>query len=432
MHGLLILVSLLGLVCCQDETLESVKAGLEVAEGLGAVMESGDFSKTMRKLATAAGPFLGAIGPAIGFIMLFTNQKDPHIEFMKEMLSKIENRFDKVDQKFDEVKKLIDWSKVQIQLADHESTIKTLSHALENLYKADKVTQEDHKDRFIRLYESMWADDPLVIYNHIDSTGVFHGNLLDEAKAYTENHRSKVQRFMLGLTDLVLRGVSVELSYHQLQNKTAFRNEREKYWKDVIGKMRRAMKRADSSIARGYTTQMKKDVDKLLVNNRGKSHSDFASTAYNFLMEKFNWRDWLVISYNELNGGSKHWQRVCSGYLKFRNQGRNIAIASVPRYRTPIGKNRKSEAQKIMNDLGITKVKKTGLFKWGRRTVIKGADEIYKSAPGTVTKRCYPYSAFGVIRAGSGTAYKAPKDRLLRKHKSYKRYKTKYDIHIFG
>ena len=222
MLRLIVIVSLLTFVHCQDD-VEAVKSGLDMAESLGAVMESGNFGKTMNKLATTAGPYLGAIGPAIGLIMLFTgDQADPHIEFMKEMLAKIENRFDKVDQKFDEVKRLIDWSKVQIQLSSHESTIKTLSHALENMYKASGVTQDDHRDRFIRLYESMWADDPLVIYNHIDSTGVFHGNLLDEARAYTENHRGKVQQFMIGLTDLVLRGVSVELSYHQLKKQNSF------------------------------------------------------------------------------------------------------------------------------------------------------------------------------------------------------------------
>ena len=223
MLRLLVIVSLFTLVHCNDD-VDAVTTGLEMAQSLGAVMESGDFGKTMSKLATTAGPYLGAVGPAIGLIMLFAggDQEDPQITFMKEMLATIENRFDQVDQKFDEVKRLIDWSKVQIQLSSHESTIKTLSHALENMYTASELAQDDYKDRFIRLYESMWADDPLVLYNYIDSTGVFHGNLLDEARAYTENHRGKVQQFMIGLTDLVLRGVSVELSYHQLTKQNRF------------------------------------------------------------------------------------------------------------------------------------------------------------------------------------------------------------------
>ena len=145
--------------------------------------------------------------------------------------------------------------------------------------------------------------------------------------------------------------------------------------------MQQAMKNADSSIASGYKTQMKSDVDELLINYRKSSHSDFATATYDFLMEKFYWRDWLVISYNELSGGNNHWQRVCSGYLKFRDQGINIAIASVPRSRTPIGESGKAAAEKIIDDLDLTKTVKTGLFKTGRKTVIRGAEEIYKQAP---------------------------------------------------
>ena len=200
MYWLLAILSMLALAKSQDD-IEAVKSGLEVAESLGSVMESGNFGKTMSKLARVAGPYLGAIVPALGFIMMFTNQADPNIQFMKNMLAKIENRFDKVDQKFDEVKRLIDWSKVQIQLSDHENTIKILSHALENLYKASKASQMDNKERFIRLYESNWADDPMAIFKHIDSSGVFHGNLLQEAMKYTENHRGKVQCYVYDRTN---------------------------------------------------------------------------------------------------------------------------------------------------------------------------------------------------------------------------------------
>ena len=239
--------------------------------------------------------------------------------------------------------------------------------------------------------------------------------------------------FMIGLTDLMLRGVSVELSYNRLKGKSlAFRKERKRYWNGIIQSMRKTMAAASRKLksAKIYRDEMKKDVDKILVNYKKRSHSEFAEAAYNFLMEKYQWRDWLVISYNDISGGSKHWQRVCSGYLKFRVQGRNFAIASVPRYRRPIGHSTmKDAANKIINDLKISKTKKTGLFGWGRATVIKGAEEIFNGAPAEPKTICRPYAAFGVIRSGSGTVYKAPPNRLLRQHKKYKRYRTKYDVY---
>ncbi|KAK3086404.1 hypothetical protein FSP39_017941 [Pinctada imbricata] len=408
-----------------QDTTAAIENGLALGESLATIMESGNFRSSMSKLATSIGPYLGAIGPAVGIIMAFTNQKDPQIEFMKTMLKRIENRFDKIDEQFKQLTNQVNWNKYEIQLSKHESTIRTLSKNLGAVYKASSGSRPGQIRSFIRTYDSNWKNDPQVLMTYTTGTGLFHENLIDMFKTYTENHRGKVQKFMLGLTDLILRGVSVELAYLEFINETAsYKKDRKNYWTREVKKMRNFMSKIDRGLysSRLYLPQMGKDIDKLLINNKGRKHSDFATIAYNFLMEKFNWRDWLVVSYNDVKGGSKHWVKQCSGTIKFRNQGRNIVIASVRRSSTPILKVKKSKdaAEKIFKDMKIFDSKRFNPF------LFMGADKIYKSFPSTVRDRCSPYSGAGVIMNKANPAYKAPSHRLLQKKNPF------FSVHLFG
>ncbi|KAK3086818.1 hypothetical protein FSP39_023957 [Pinctada imbricata] len=438
MHRLLLFITPLLAFAYGQDTAAAVENGLALGESLATIMESGNFGSSMSKLATSVGPYLGAIGPAVGIIMAFTgDQSDPQIEFMKTMLERIETRFDQIDEQFKQLTNQVNWNKYEIQLSKHESTIRTLSTNLGAVYKASASSRPGQIRSFIRTYDSNWKNDHEVLMTYTTDTGLFHENLIDMFKTYTENHCGKVQKFMLGLTDLILRGVSVELAYLEFINETAsYKKDRKTHWTEEIKKMKTFMSKVDKNLrsSKVYLDQMSKDMDKLLTNNKGVKDSDFATIAYSFLMEKYNWRDWLVVSYDDIKGGNNHNVKACGGVLKFRTQKRNLVIASVQRSRTPILKNSTSKmaAEKILEDLKIHKTIKTGLFKQGRRTEIKGAKDIYKTLPSIIRDKCSPYSGAGVIKTGSKTAFQAPPNRLLQKRKKYKNYGTKYDTFLFG
>ena len=59
----------------------------------------------------------------------------------------------------------------------------------------------------------------------------------------------------------------------------------------------------------------------------GRSHRDFAIELRDYLMNKYFWRDWVVISYNEIGTYDSHCMNT---WVWFRNYGRNLAVASVP------------------------------------------------------------------------------------------------------
>ncbi|KAK3084931.1 hypothetical protein FSP39_021576 [Pinctada imbricata] len=408
---------------------EVIQKGLDMGLALGEVMADKSFESSMSMLAKNVGPFLGALAPAVEILMNFIGGESDELKFMKEMFAKIERRFDMVDDRFKDVSKKIDWSTTQISLGKHENTIKVLNHALQNIVQARKEVVGDYRDKFIRLYESNWKDDPYVLYNSVTSDSLLQKNVIAILKPYMENHRGKIQKFLLGLTELVVRGISVELSYLQMKNKTIFREERQKYWTDKLASMRKVMLKADSDIKMNYSEQLKIDVEKLLRNNDGSSHEDFAKLSYDFLSEKFDWRDWFVVSYDELHGGKKHWVRYCGGLSLFRKHGRNTVIASVPKNKMSINNDTSTENKQVLKKVDSLCKR----YNYGYDPI--GCDNskgLFNRLPSEVKTGCR-YAGAGVIRIEKKKIeIKGSKHRLyVRRRGCYKHGHDKYGYSVF-
>ncbi|KAK3086008.1 hypothetical protein FSP39_012077 [Pinctada imbricata] len=241
---------------------ESIHKGLDIGLALGEKMAEVAFESSMTMLAKSFGPFLGALGPAVEFLMNFIGGDSEELAYMKKMFENIERRFDMVDDRFKGVNRQIKWSSTQINFGKHENTIKVLNHALQNVVQAREEVVGDYRDKFIRLYENNWKNDPYVLYSSVTSDSLINKNVIVILKSYLENHRGKIQNFLLGLTELVVRGISIELSYLQMKNKTVFREERQKYWMDKVASMRKVMLKADSDIKKNYKKQIEIDVSK--------------------------------------------------------------------------------------------------------------------------------------------------------------------------
>ena len=152
------------------------------------------------------------------------------------------------------------------------------------------------------------------------------------------------------------------------------------------------MKREDAAIKLWKSTY-KKDVKQMLVEKEGLSNSEFSSELYDFLWKKYDWRDWLVVVYNDVWGNDNHKGYDC-GLRLWRKNKRNVNINSLPR------------GTGNMNINKLTKELKRGSYQVYDRVVYhkpncvergpnprscvinrKGADRIYKDLPYWVKSR---------------------------------------------
>lgn len=109
---------------------DRIDHGLAAAIELAKVIGNDDFDGTMGKLVTSVTPYLGMVGPVIGFMFSVMREKkqSPELMFMQKMLAQIERRFDEIDKKLENVVQEIKWSRVQTQFFYYERKILSLRH----------------------------------------------------------------------------------------------------------------------------------------------------------------------------------------------------------------------------------------------------------------------------------------------------------------
>jgi len=70
-------------------------------------------------------------------------------------------------------------------------------------------------------------------------------------------------------------------------------------------------------------------MDNLLLKHKGHSNEKFTSIAYYFFTQKYNWREWFVLTYNEIWSFKNHRVFSSQGTFRFRAYGRNIVVSIV-------------------------------------------------------------------------------------------------------
>ena len=192
-------------------------------------------------------------------------------------------------------------------------------------------------------------------------------------------------------------------------------------WDRKIKQLVNKMESYDRIVTKRWRKQIKKDIRQKLAAWHGRSNSNFAKRLYDFLSEKFDWRDWHIVAYNKLKGGSRHWVKWCGGYKSFRKHGRNLVVASLDNGRKRI--NKKAAAKKL--DKVPTRYKKLNSRR-GTRTYNRKAEDIYKKHfPRKFRSGC-TYAAAGVIEKNAGVAHRAPAHRLVVRNNG------KFKLHVFG
>lgn len=379
--------------------------GLQAGTELTKAIADKNFKGTMGKLATKVGPYLGMVGPVVGILFSVTGrtQDSDELQFMRNMLATIENRFDQVDQKLDELARKIDWNTAQIQFFLIEKKILPMKIELDKFFNAsNKEEVASFQKTFTNMYECVYENSGQLLYQLIVSRGsIFSNNLLQEVMRASDSDRRAIQVFMLGLTKLLLVGSQIELTYCKLKHPSSLDRLKTK-WTRQMDQLRLAMEAADRKVKNKYPEVSLKNGKMILTHSQGNSSTNqkAAEDVYKKLTKKFYWRNWFVAVYDDIKGHQNHQVGYCNGYHVFRHAGFNLLVASNLKKTAALDKY---TAEKIINSATIVR------NVWWFSSDLN-AKEIYKSVNAFRTCK---YTAFGVIRSNAHVHIKAEYSRLV-------------------
>ncbi|XP_062567630.1 uncharacterized protein LOC134229862 [Saccostrea cucullata] len=321
-----------------QKATDVVKAGIEATVAITDIIEG---VQVLTKFSTMLGkvnPYLAAIGPVMDIITIFLpKQEDPTLTFLKTKFSEVDSKFRNMERLFDQVTNLIKSKALKTQFSGIEQSVKVLSYRLNMLMKAPKDAVNGQKSRFIKDFEVSYQSAAKKIYNGIMTKQHFTDNIPDEAMAYSNYDRRKMQSVMAGCVGLLMTAVKVNLAYLELTNNRANYEMEKREWEKNIKDVLQKVKDVDQQVTHAWGDQKFKDLKQLSAQYRHENHEQFAKRLFNFYSKKYYWRDWVVIVYNEMaenTGTNGHAFDLCGGDKYLQKDGRNVLTSSVPKERS--------------------------------------------------------------------------------------------------
>ena len=65
---------------------DKINTGLQLGKEIAGLLDDKAFTSSLATIGASIGPYLGAIGPFIGFGMAFIPSESPELKFMKNMM----------------------------------------------------------------------------------------------------------------------------------------------------------------------------------------------------------------------------------------------------------------------------------------------------------------------------------------------------------
>lgn len=248
-----------------------------------------------------------------------------------------------------------------------------------------------------------------------------------------EHNRPLTQTFMTDLFKLLVLSVTNELAYRSIKYPKASYLYQENIWKQRLHNVTARMMKFDETIKNKYHEQAEKDILNFAKANPTSSltNEHFSKKLYDFLVQKFYWRDWFVIVYKPISGDANHNNNVCDGYRKYRTYGRNIVVSSVIQTKTQINTTEAS----IIIDRVNTKSQycNTCTHNYNCAEICStsnlNAMHIFTYQLPPMTKDCSVYSSAGVIDSWVDLWYQGLPKRLVQKRTPGS---NSYSIHLFS
>lgn len=418
-----------------DNELNEIKSGLTFADSLVISTQQHTFPTFMTSAASTALGFISGTLKFVGFIISFLGTNESHeLLAIKRLYTQVNTRFDAVDVQLSAIQKQIDWSRLKLQFGDLERNIKSESIYLRGIYMSPIASKDIEKEFFLHAWESNCWVCALNLYHGImGSDAGFSDDILQVAMNTFEYSRPLTQTFMTGLFKLLVISVTNEIAYRSLKHPKVSYLYQERLWEQRLQNVSARMLIFDEKIKNKYHEQAEKDIVNFAKVSQTLTNEHFTKKLYDFLVQKYYWRDWLVIVYKPIRGDAYHNNNVCDGYRKYRTYGRNIAVSSVIQTKKPINT---TEAGIIISRVNTEHYycqdgPCTTNYDCSPRcsTYKDNSIAIFTQQLPIRTKNCSVYASAGVIDSWVDLWYQGLPTRLVHKRTPGS---NSYSIHLFG
>ena len=311
-----------------NEQKQIMRRGVEAGKKFTELLEKGSFTDAMANADTYVFPWMAAIELVFDFVgSFFPDTEELILEEIIRGFKQVNARLDIIINELGEIKKLIKWKDMEVRFGDIEARIRLLDSTLKDTLRSPN--RKDGVNQFISIFNSQYQSAGFFLYDSVAKNDqVFSKNLLSAAMKFSDNTRKQTQKFSKGLLGLLLKAVNVEIGAEKFKR---LNTGRKVIWQDRMKECRRAMQAADKALeTEGWKNQMKVDSDRTGYSLREeKNHWTFCWKLYDFLAEKYYWRKWMVLAYNEVKGYSKHAVDLPKhAHKSFRKYGRNYIVVS--------------------------------------------------------------------------------------------------------
>ena len=325
-----------------------IRSGLDTGKAIANFMSSGNFKESMKRIGSSIGKYLGVLSPFIGLV-LTSESVSSEIRYMKNMMKEIDTRFDQLDSRIDEIERKIEWTAKEVTFVQIEHKITAIAQHLERVYDVPSEAREEQKTLFVEEYSNNYDNNGFFLYRASVGNNTFLEELGVSVMRYTDNDRKKTNIFLLGTMQLLLQAAKLEIAYLQAKSATVLAEHLTSVWEERIIEVKDKFNEIDSEVKSKYHEQSSVDIDEYAEDNNKMSNEDFALGLKNMLMDKYYWRIWFVVIYNPISGSHNHYIFRHGGHGKYRQNGRNIVVASKdensPRMSSNTAKSRLNNAR---------------------------------------------------------------------------------------
>lgn len=418
-----------------DDQLNQMKEGVQFADHLTSAMKSFEFMSFLETAAPNALSFISATIKFVSLIFSFPgNNESQELLAIKQLYNGMNRRFDVIDNELQKLERKLNWTRVSNQFSKTERDINTVSRLFKNIYESPLSIRDSQKKYFKQAYESTCTNCALNLYNGI--MGINKGlsdDILQTAMTSLQYDRPRMQTFMLGLLKLLVLALNNELAYRKFNYSDSNYLYTKYQWESRLYNVTRKMRTINELIPTTYHNQAEKDVVSFSIEHPSSSFSNqnFSKLLYDFLVQKYDLRDWLVIVYKPISGTQYHINHVCEGYRRYGMYGRDILIASVDQTKQPINT---TVAKSIIDGVkttyttyGINCAYMNYCIKFAD-LVKRNAEQVYLLIPGE-TRDCNVYASVGVIDSWVDLWYHGKPQRLVQQRTPGV---NSYSIHLFG
>ncbi|CAG2245271.1 unnamed protein product [Mytilus edulis] len=404
-----------------DNQLNQIKAGLKFANDLTTAMKTSAFMGFLGTAATEALLFISTTIKFVSLIFSFLgNNESQELLAIKQLYTEMNRRFDVIDTELVDIKRQINWTRVSNQFSKTERDITTVSRLYKNIYEGPLAIRKSEKSYFINSFENTCTNCALDLYHGI--MGVNKGlsdDILQTVMTSLQYNRPQMQTFMLGILKLLVLGLNNELAYRKLKFSDADYLYIKGQWEPRLQSVTEKMKNINELIKTKYHNQAEKDIVSFSMKHPSR-------------IQKYDWRDWLVIVYKPISGTQNHINHVCDGYRRYGIYDRDILVASVDQTKKPINT---TVAKSIIdgvkttyttygNDCGAYMGHCVTHEHFNKRN----AEQVYLTIPGK-TRNCNVYASVGVIDSWVDLWYHGKPERLVQQRTPGV---NSYSIHLFG